>query len=312
MKKLTFVVCVDRYHYNSGGNHVLHILAQMLHDFGEEVYTFGVGRPGFDYKVLEIENFDPVDSLMNTLDENNQILTKLDYSSTIFICFGLFNLKYLKGKKVARWIQFFDQDIVYDDDSLVFFQYPAYNTQKRNFDGYLNIIDFQVDYWYKDAYKRPYFTYLCKKASWSDPNLEQTAQKALSKAASIFGDKEYLNLEPLAGLKNFLKDEEKLIKPKIRNAFQRTAQFICFDNSTSHSVFASLCGADSIIVPNTNINPEEYRNSLEYLKYGVAYGFDDLDHMYKTKHLVKQHITDLYNRSFDDVKNFIKTCYNKI
>lgn len=312
MKKLTFVVCVDRYHYNSGGNHVLHILAQMLHDFGEEVYTFGIGKPGFNYKVLEIENFDPSVSEMNTLSEQNKILTNLDYSSTVFICFGLFNLKYLEGKNVARWIQYFDQTIEYDERNLIFFQYPAYNTQKRECDGYLNIVDFQVDYWFKNSYKRNYTSVLVKKAVWDDKDINNTIQTNLQKAQDYFQIKEFYNLEPIAGLNLYHPEDEKLCKPRIRTAFQQSAQFICFDNSTSHSVFASLCGADSVIIPNTKISPEEYRNSLEYLKYGVAYGFEDLDHMYKTKHLVRQHITDLYHRSFDDVKKFIKTCYNKI
>lgn len=40
MNKLNFIVVVDRFDYNSGLNHCMHVLANKLHLLGKNIYTF--------------------------------------------------------------------------------------------------------------------------------------------------------------------------------------------------------------------------------------------------------------------------------
>jgi hypothetical protein len=129
-------------------------------------------------------------------------------------------------------------------------------------------------------------------------------------------------------LKNTPTDAEKIIEEfnsfdlsdyKSRGCFEYLAQvfneyeyFLTFDDKTFHTVAASMCGCKSIILGEKNISPEEFRKQNPIQKYGVAYGFDDLDWAEKTINLVSDNIKSLIESDNKSIQNFIDFWISKI
>ena len=63
---------------------------------------------------------------------------------------------------------------------------------------------------------------------------------------------------------------------EISTIFKRVKTFISYDPKTAYSVFAGLCGADSIVIPDDGIPLEEWAPD-EREVYGIAYGFERLE-----------------------------------
>lgn len=76
---------------------------------------------------------------------------------------------------------------------------------------------------------------------------------------------------------------------QVSQIFKQVKTFISYDLYTAYSVFAALCGCDSIVIPENGINKEEWFRAPEG-RYGVAYGFNDIDHMRKTRGLLIEKI----------------------
>ncbi|MGL5664810.1 MAG: hypothetical protein ACRDD9_01650 [Shewanella sp.] len=99
---------------------------------------------------------------------------------------------------------------------------------------------------------------------------------------------------------DFLNHEE------IARLFKKAKRFISYDDYTAYSIFASLCGCESIVVPDSNKSIEQwYQNITD--RYGIAYGFDEtqLKWASDTKHLLKEHIDNEHRRSEQCVINFL-------
>lgn len=95
--------------------------------------------------------------------------------------------------------------------------------------------------------------------------------------------------------------DENLIK-----IFNSCERFYCYDTESHLSVLASLCGCDSIIVPNKTTTKEQVINTQPPLKYGVAYGVEEIEQARKTRPLLykflknqeenqSKHVKDLFN-----------------
>lgn len=96
--------------------------------------------------------------------------------------------------------------------------------------------------------------------------------------------------------------DEDLIK--IFNVCER---FYCYDTESHLSVLASLCGCDSIIVPNGTPR-EEIIDKSPNLKYGVAYGIEEIQQANKTRNKLRKF---LENNEIQQIKN-TKQVFTKI
>lgn len=61
-------------------------------------------------------------------------------------------------------------------------------------------------------------------------------------------------------------------------------RFISYDPYTHYSYFAAVAGCESIVAPLPNITKEQWKPSVED-RYGLAYGFDDIEFALATRHL---------------------------
>ena len=95
---------------------------------------------------------------------------------------------------------------------------------------------------------------------------------------------------------------------ELAEIFNQCEQFISYDNYTAYSVYAALCGCDSIVVPREDVNAEEWH---EAFPFGVAYGFDDLDRARRTMPNVVSMIADMEADNLKMVNNFVSICEEK-
>lgn len=96
---------------------------------------------------------------------------------------------------------------------------------------------------------------------------------------------------------------------EIAAIFRRSKRFICYDDYTAYSIFAVLCGCESIVVPAEGVAIESwYPNEAD--RYGIAYGLSEqqLSWAKKTQHKVLEHIIDEHKNS----EKRVLTCLKEI
>ncbi len=102
--------------------------------------------------------------------------------------------------------------------------------------------------------------------------------------------------------------------------FNKHEYFICYDQLSFWPQVAALCGCKVVVMnvkdnPNAfydyNTTPEQYRLENPLKKYGVAFGFKDLQHAIDTQHLVEDHLKEMDEYNLQTVKDFVKFWENK-
>lgn len=63
---------------------------------------------------------------------------------------------------------------------------------------------------------------------------------------------------------------------QIAHIFKKVKTFISYDSKTAYSVFAGLCGADSVVIPDEGVSIEEWAPD-EREVYGIAYGLPNIE-----------------------------------
>ncbi|NND19573.1 MAG: hypothetical protein HKN98_13435 [Silicimonas sp.] len=93
---------------------------------------------------------------------------------------------------------------------------------------------------------------------------------------------------------------------QVNEVFNRSETFISYDEATTYSQFAAICGCDSIIVPGFYDSHEEWAATHPLGRYGVSYGFDHLDHARATRHKVIGMMDAQEKDSVESVRNFVR------
>ena len=94
------------------------------------------------------------------------------------------------------------------------------------------------------------------------------------------------------------------------NIFNSCKRFYSYDYETYLSQLASLCGCESVIVPYKNIKKQDIITKLPALKYGVAYGLEDLEYANSTRHLLRNHLQNLETQQYIDTKIAFEKIFN--
>lgn len=89
------------------------------------------------------------------------------------------------------------------------------------------------------------------------------------------------------------------------DVFNQCSVFYSYDEATMYSQFAALCGCLSVVIPGMYQSREAWVEAHELARYGVAYGLDDLEHAWQTRHRVEGLLKAEENKGRDTVRNFI-------
>lgn len=82
---------------------------------------------------------------------------------------------------------------------------------------------------------------------------------------------------------------------------------ISYDTYTMYTVYAAMCGCIPIIIPEEGISKEEWQPIVEN-RYGVAYGFDDLEWAIETRPLLLNSLEEQERDSNHSVEQFVEKC----
>ena len=198
----------------------------------------------------------------------------------------------LDAKHVVRWI-LYNQVAEYNPLDHVFKLFKGYYTHGDKCDGMLQILDFHLEKWYDQNLERPYNMVLYRKGAWKQPYIDLSIANAL-----IYDEIEKEENEDL-----------------IANCMNKSINFISYDDCSFAANQAAMCGCNTIIVPHPNIDADTWRSKREgYLKYGVAYGFDEKEIKYaqETRHLIKPYLQSFNDQSIGHGQNFIEYWKNII
>lgn len=71
-----------------------------------------------------------------------------------------------------------------------------------------------------------------------------------------------------------------------------------------YSRLAALCGCVSVVIPDSDLLKEEWQ-PVEELRYGIAYGLEDIDYAIETQKLVAQYFKEQKEKMNINVEHFI-------
>lgn len=298
MKK--YLIFAPSYDENSGGIVVLHKLCHLLNSQGYEAFIF----PYFENFEVSKENLIKVfikkiihqfkqsfkryrtNKFFNTPVKKNWSAADSENFIVVYpeIVFG----NPLGAKHVVRWLLhqpgFHTGKIYYGGNELYYkfnsaiddFCFPSSKTSEKE----LKIIHYPTDIYYPPSNKnhqRKGTAYCLRKGK------DKIIQHELKDSILI----------------------DRKSHAEIAEIFRNVKTFVSYDTYTAYSIFAVLCGAESIVVPDQNTPIDDwYPNHVD--RYGISYGFSEKERVraVETKDKVLSHIVSEERKSIKNVIAF--------
>jgi hypothetical protein len=94
---------------------------------------------------------------------------------------------------------------------------------------------------------------------------------------------------------------------EISKIFNQVEFCISYDTYTLYSAYAVMCGCKSIVIPEDGVSKEEWE-PIEEMRYGIAYGFDDIENAEKTKEKLLPYLKEEEEKANKSVEKFIEKC----
>jgi len=95
---------------------------------------------------------------------------------------------------------------------------------------------------------------------------------------------------------------------EMARVFNASEYCISYDLQTFYSNYAAICGCKSIVVPEPGVSIEEWLPD-EALRYGIAYGEDDLERAISSKQKMMEFIQREQQTAQRKVKRFAEECF---
>jgi len=292
---MKYIILSPGYDDDSGGIVVLHQLCDRLNQLGYQGLLWPIFKPVFDSK-------QPLKSLYlffryfrKTLKYGYALNPKLktpvaanqDLEDSIVIYPEIIVGNPLNAKRVVRWLLHkpgFNNGgkIDFGKDDLFFYYDKAYDDSRFNSypDNLLHIISQRKDvYKIINNEKRKGTCYLLRKGN-KRPIVHNVTDSILIDGMS----------------------HEETAK-----VFNQTEFCISYDTYTMYTVYAAMCGCIPIIIPEEGVSKEEWQPTEEN-RYGMAYGFDDIDYATSTRELFLEKLERQEQESNQSVQHFVEKC----
>jgi hypothetical protein len=102
---------------------------------------------------------------------------------------------------------------------------------------------------------------------------------------------------------------DNLSHAEVAEILRKVEFFVSYDTYTAYSLFAVLCGCKSIVVPDPLQSADEWYPQIED-RWGIAYGFDNLEFALNTAHLQIERIQQQVCSVEDNVQQFMEEITN--
>jgi len=262
---MKYVIYSPPYNESVGGVVALHLLSETLSSLGEEVYITG-----------PIKRYSNKSKIISQND-------RFDLNKTIVIYPEVVVGNPFNAKHVVRWLlntpRLMGGDGIFKDTDLIY-KYVDYfkADDESKVRGILNVFDFKLEKFYdygKDRTNKQCF--MVKKG---------VGKKMIHESNAI----DFLP---------FLDDDNS------RDIFNDCEMFISYDYASMHSIQAALCGCVSVVIPDENVDRDEFISKRPYFKYGIAYGMDDIERAKETMPMMRDYLKGFQEDSLQSVKDFV-------
>jgi hypothetical protein len=88
---------------------------------------------------------------------------------------------------------------------------------------------------------------------------------------------------------------------EVADIFKKVDTFISYDTLTAYSIFAALCGCESVVIPDDGVSIDQWYPDYRD-RYGISYGFSNIEEASSTRHLVKPRIMAEHEISIKNVQ----------
>lgn len=293
---MKFIIFASEYHDNSGGTVVLHQLCHRLNEVGQEAYIWPLNKP--------------------TLNFTNPL-------KTIYRLYRYYNRKFRKGFKknplldtpIASYSDLKDAIVIYPE---VIAGNPLYAQHVvrwlLNKPGVIN--GGQISFGATDL-----FFYYDK--AFDDSRFNQYPENLLhivSQRSDIYkitnhGKREgscYLlrkgkNREIVHDITDSILIDALPSHEEIARVFNQVEYCISYDIYTMYNIYAAMCGCTPIIIPEQGMTKEQWQ-PIEEGRYGIAYGYDDMEYAKQTRLLLLEYLKKQENESTVSVNRFVQKC----
>jgi hypothetical protein len=283
LAKKTFIVFAPSYDENSGGIVVLHKLCHLINQLGYDAFLFPESqqfvfdKKSFFSKLWLFFKFE-LKSLLSGYKLNPSFNTPLfakknvSFDESYVVLYSELVLgNPLVAKNVVRWLLhqpgFHTGQVMYNTGELIFkfnsaikdFDYPRSLTSKHE----LKVIHYPLNHYNTEGVFE---------------NRKGTAYCLRKGRGKI--------------IQHDLKDSiliDDLSHAEVAAVFKKVKTFISYDTLTAYSLFAVLCGCESVVIPDQGVGELDwYPNEKD--RYGIAYGLGNILAAAATTHLVKSQV----------------------
>jgi hypothetical protein len=91
------------------------------------------------------------------------------------------------------------------------------------------------------------------------------------------------------------------------HVFNQMEYCISYDTYTMYNIYAAMCGCIPIIIPEEGVSKEQWQ-PVEEGRYGMAYGFDDIEYAKQTRPLLLNYLKKQEYESDESVNRFVEKC----
>lgn len=91
---------------------------------------------------------------------------------------------------------------------------------------------------------------------------------------------------------------------EVARVFNQCRYFVSYDLYSMYSRYAAMCGCIPVVIPRGGLPKEEWRPEIG-TRYGIAYGWDDIDWAVRTRDDMLQYLDDCEREGRNSVRNFI-------
>lgn len=289
-----FVIFAGSFDENIGGVIALHRLCDLLNREGHEAFLWPEKRPAFDaarplHSAWRL--FRHYRRRKNRLyatwpSFRTPIARQADLRDAIVVYAEVVEGNPLHAKHVVRWLLhkpgFHTGQSRYGANDRFFFYQKAFDDPTLNPDGdnLLKTVFVRDDVYRQDNFgERRGTCYILRKGK-GRPLVHDLADSVLA---------------------------DDLSHAELAEVFNRVHTCISYDTYTMYSLFAALCGCVSVVVPEEGVSKEQWYPDPRD-RYGLAYGFDDVEHAVQTRHLLLPRLKEQESLANESVRAFVARC----
>lgn len=288
---MEFIITAPAFNQNSGGSIVLYKLCHILNQIGLKSSIYPL-IPNINPVQHSIEKYleyfiDQINPSFNTPICNLSIedISKKDDIITIYP--EIISGNPIKGKNIVRWLLhhpgFMTGTVLYGTNE--------YFIRYHNWVKKIDIIDSKM------SEKILYITHF-------PFEIYNEYNQSNNRSGTAYCIRKGVGRQIIHNTENSILIDGKTHE-EIAKIFKSAKQFISYDTETAYINFAALCGCESIVIPREGVSIDEWRPSIED-RYGIAYGFENIDFANKTKNLIRNQMQKKESENIESVIFFVE------